>query len=145
MHITHYTNYALRVLMYLAICKEPVTITEIATRHGISRNHLVKVVHCLGQNGYLQTTRGRGGGISLARSAAQISVGEIVRLCEDNMALVECFGDVDSSCKIKQFCRLRKTFAKAFEAFMAILDQATIKDIAANKTEILRALEMAPV
>lgn len=140
MHLTHYTNYALRVLMYLALRQQPVRIAEIAERHNISRHHLVKIVHQLGQSGYVLTTRGRGGGIQLACPPATISVGEIVRLTEDHMMLVECFGEVDAPCKIKSVCRLRKTFARALAAFMQELDRVSIADIAANRTQLHHAL-----
>lgn len=97
MHLTQYTNYALRVLMYLN-CNGgkdggTVRIAEIAESHDISRNHLIKIVQQLGKHGYISTTRGKGGGIALALPAKDIKVGEIVRLTEDNLLLVECFAD----------------------------------------------------
>ena len=143
MHLTHYTNYALRVLMYLEVKKEPVRIKDIAERHLISRNHLIKIVHELAKSGYVKTTRGPGGGVVLAKPANTINVGEIVRLTEDHMNLVECFGAVEVECKVKKICRLRNLFGKALQAFMEILDKATIADIASNKGEILFALGIA--
>lgn len=143
MHLTHYTNYALRVLMYLEVKQEPVRIIDIAERHQISRNHLIKIVHMLGKHGYVQATRGRGGGVILAKPAHKITVGEIVRLTEDHMNLVECFGAVEVECKVKKICRLRNLFGKALKAFMDVLDEATIADIASNKNQIIKALGIA--
>lgn len=143
MHLTHYTNYALRVLMYLEVKQEPVRIIDIAERHQISRNHLIKIVHMLGKHGYINATRGRGGGVVLAKPANKITVGEIVRLTEDHMNLVECFGSVEVECKVKKICRLRNLFGKALKAFMDTLDAATIADIASNKSQIIKALGLA--
>jgi len=126
--------------MYLELKKEPVRIQDIAERHLISRNHLIKIVHELSKNGYVNTTRGPGGGVVLAKPANTITVGEIVRLTEDHMNLVECFGAVEVECKVKKICRLRNLFGKALQAFMEILDKATIADISSNKSEILHAL-----
>lgn len=140
MHLTHYTNYALRVLMYLDATEKPARIVDIAHDHKISRNHLIKIVHQLARHGYLIATRGRGGGITLARPAEKITVGEIVRLTEDHMNLVECFGSVDSNCKLKSICRLRCLFGKALRAFNDELDRTTIADISRNKIEIKDAL-----
>jgi len=140
MHLTQHTNYALRVLMYLAVVEGPARIADIAEHHRISRNHLVKIVHKLGQSGYVRTRQGRSGGIELARPARDITIGEIVRLTEDNMALVECFGAATSNCKLIPICRLRNKFAEAFSAFIAILDATTIADVTSNKAMILQAL-----
>ena len=97
MRLTHYTDYALRVLMYVGLKDrtrtELATITEIAGAYGISRNHLVKIVHDLGGRGYLYTLRGKHGGIRLAKPAAEINIGTLVRELEEDMRLVECFGD----------------------------------------------------
>ena len=140
MHLTQQTNYALRILMYLAATKQPAKISDIAERHAISRNHLVKIVHRLGLEGYVSTKQGRHGGIELAKPPANISVGEIVRLTEDHMFLVQCFGAQDNSCKLKPICRLRKTFFRALDAFMRELDSVSIADIAGNSTQIRNAL-----
>ncbi len=142
MHLTQYTNYALRVLMYLAVVKKPARIADIAERHAISRNHLVKIVHRLGQAGYVQTRQGRNGGIELAKPAEKISVGEIVRLTEDHMMLVECFGKTDIDCKLKTICRLRKSLTRALDAFMRELDDTSIADISSNPAQILKALSV---
>jgi Rrf2 family nitric oxide-sensitive transcriptional repressor len=143
MHITQYTNYALRVLMYLDCNRGPARIIDIAERHQISRNHLIKIVQQLGKHGYVNTTRGKGGGVALARPASEINIGEIVRLTEDSLNLLECFGDVDSKCKLKDICRLQTLFAKALKGFFDVLDEATIADISANRKEIMAALGMA--
>lgn len=142
MHLTHYTNYALRVLMYLAVVEHPVRIAEIADHHQISRHHLVKIVHRLSQENYVRTKQGRNGGIELARAPQDITVGEIVRFAEDNLALVECFGEVETPCKLKPICRLRMVFFRAHEAFMRELDAVSIADISANPEEIIQALSI---
>ncbi|MCD8494032.1 MAG: Rrf2 family transcriptional regulator [Alphaproteobacteria bacterium] len=142
MHLTQQTNYALRMLMYLAVAKGPVTIADIAERHAISRNHLVKIAHKLSRQGYVRSRQGRGGGIELAADPEKVSVGEIVRLTEDNMELVECFSptETDISCKLKSFCRLRKTFVRALDAFMEELDSVSLADISGNPIQIRKAL-----
>ena len=143
MHITQYTNYALRVLMYLHCNQGPARIIDIAEKHQISRNHLIKIVQQLGKNGYVTTTRGKGGGVALARPAEEIIVGDIVRLTEDNLHLLECFGDFDTKCKLKSICRLQDLFCRALKGFFDVLDDATIADISANRKQIMLALGMA--
>ena len=142
MQITHYTNYALRVLMYLAVCHEPVRIADIAEKHEISRHHLVKVVHQLGQRGYIKTRQGRNGGIELDRKADAITVGEIVRLTEDKTSLLDCFGAVDTGCKLRPICLLKDAFARAYDAFIHELDHVTVADISCNSDDILDALNV---
>ena len=105
MRLTRHTDYALRVLMYLgARDGHLATITEVAQVYGISRNHLVKVVNALGHLGYLETVRGKGGGIRLGRAPATIGVGEVVRAMEENLDIIDCEG---SQCPILAPCRLR--------------------------------------
>ncbi len=129
MRLTTYTDYTLRTLMYLGVCGEArVTIEDIATAYGISRNHLTKIVHELGRDGYLETSRGRGGGIRLARPAAEINIGEVVRRCERQNALVECFGSGNRCC-ITSVCMLRSALAEAQESFMLVLDGYTLADL----------------
>ena len=135
--LTQYTNFTLRALQLLAL-RHPaiVTVDDIARAHRISRSHLVKVAHVLGQQGYIETIRGRGGGLRLARPAETITVGEIVRLTEAPLELVECFNLATNSCPLCGICRLSQGFRQALAAFMAVLDTMTIADIAANRLDL---------
>jgi Rrf2 family nitric oxide-sensitive transcriptional repressor len=133
MRLTHFTDYALRVLMYLGSRTRPErlsTIGEIATSYGISENHLMKVVHHLARHGYIETTRGKGGGMKLARAPETINIGEVVRSTEDDFALVECFGQNDGNCRcpITRTCGLSATLAHAVDAFFKVLDAQTLAD-----------------
>ena len=133
MQLTRYSDYALRVLIYLAL--EPqrlATIEEIAGSYGISRAHLMKVVHQLGLRGYVETVRGRGGGLRLARRPEDIRVGEVVRATEGKMALVECF-EPSSRCAIEPACALRSALHEALRAFLAVLDRYTLADLVARR------------
>lgn len=123
MQLTLYTDYALRVLLYLSRTpNELSTIPEISGFYQISKNHLVKVVHSLAQLGYVLTTRGKGGGIKLAKPADEISIGEIVRKMEPNFYLVECFNLETNRCVITQVCRLKGILSQGMEAFFKVLD-----------------------
>ncbi len=140
MHLTMYTDYALRTLIYLATHPEGGTVGEIAEAYGISRNHLVKVAHNLGKSGYILTVKGRSGGLTLARPAAKIRVGDIVRDMEPNMDLVECFGG-SSKCPISPVCRLRSALGKANKAFMDALDEYTLAAVASNRSDLAALLK----
>lgn len=130
MQLTQFTDYSLRVLIHLARLPAPgmATVPEIADHHRISRNHLVKVVHNLAQHGLVMTTRGKGGGIQLARPAHTIGVGDVVRLTEPHMDLVECFDPKTSQCRIVRGCFLKAALHEARRAFMAVLDKYTLAD-----------------
>lgn len=131
MRITLYTDYSLRVLLYLAVKGEELaTIREIAEAYDISRNHLMKVVHDLQQRGYVETLRGKNGGIRLGRSAPEINVGEVVRATEQELNLVECMGEKDN-CVITRYCDLRTVLDEALDAFFAVLDRYTLQDLLA--------------
>lgn len=144
MRLTVYTDYTLRVLIYLAANPERTpTIGEIAASYGISRNHLMKVVHELGVAGYVDTVRGKGGGLRLKRPAGAIGLGEVVRHAEGDFDLVPCFPGAGGGCAITPACRLKGALHRAREAFMAVLDSYTLADLAANADE-LRALLAAP-
>ena len=113
MRLTVYTDYALRVLMYLAVKEDGLaTIDEIAKSYSISRNHLMKVVHQLGVAGYIETVRGRGGGLRLAKPVEAIGLGEVVRHTEPDMAIASCFKPVDAPCAIRQCCVLRRSIGE---------------------------------
>ncbi|MBU6260656.1 MAG: Rrf2 family transcriptional regulator, partial [Burkholderiales bacterium] len=130
MRLAEYTDYTLRVLMYCAARpQERVTIGEIAERHGISKNHLMKVVNDLGRQGLIETTRGRGGGLRLLADPARVRVGDVVRACETDFRLVECFDPGVNACTLTAGCRLRQVFDNALRAFLRELDGATLAEI----------------
>ncbi len=131
MRLTLYSDYSLRVLLYLSHKEgETVTITELADFYKISRNHLVKVVHNLGINGFIATTRGKHGGIRLARRASEITVGEVVRHTEPDFDLLECFNPETDHCVITKSCSLKGVLFEARHAFIEVLDRYTLAEIA---------------
>jgi Rrf2 family nitric oxide-sensitive transcriptional repressor len=130
MQLTQYTDYSLRVMAYLAQSGKQCTITEIADFFGISRNHLVKVVHNLSTHGLIRSTRGKGGGIQLGRAAGTISFGDVVRVTEPNFDLVECFNDKKDCCIITRQCGVKDPLYEAHRAFMAVLDRSMLLDAA---------------
>ena len=130
MRLTRYTDYALRVLIYLGLKGEAVsTIHEVARHYGVSENHLMKVVHRLGQRGLVKTRRGRGGGLLLALPAESINVGEVVRWSEEDLNLVECFDPASNTCPIAGSCVLEHIVGEALGAFLAVLDGYTLADL----------------
>ena len=129
MHITLHTDYALRVLIYLASNDERLpTIQEISARFDISRSHLMKVVNQLIRNGFVEGIRGKGGGLRLARPPAEIGVGDVVRKMETDLALVDCFTG-SRSCLLSSSCRLRGVLDNALGAFLASLDRVSLADL----------------
>jgi Rrf2 family nitric oxide-sensitive transcriptional repressor len=134
MRLTAYTDFSLRVLMYLALHpnRRP-TIAEIAARYGISKAHLMKVVYQLGLKGYIETTRGKGGGLTLAKRLDQITIGEIVRQTEPDMALVACFEPNGPPCIIAPACRLKGKLGEARAAFLKVLDDCTLAEVMTNR------------
>jgi Rrf2 family nitric oxide-sensitive transcriptional repressor len=138
MQLTQFTDLSLRLLIYLTRLPEPgmATIQEIAEYHQISRNHLVKVANSLANQGFIMTTRGKGGGIQLARPAYTIGVGEVVRRTELNMNLVECFDAPTNQCRLIRNCFLKATLYEAQRAFMAVLDKYTLADAASFGTNV---------
>ncbi|MFC7738598.1 RrF2 family transcriptional regulator [Roseomonas sp. GCM10028921] len=134
MRLTLHTDYALRALIYLGLRRERrVSIREIAEAHRISENHLVKVVHKLGRGGFVETTRGKGGGLRLARPPEEIRVGDVVRYAEEDMALVACFQPPGEGggCALINACRLQSLLGEALGAFMAVLDARSLADLLA--------------
>jgi Rrf2 family transcriptional regulator, nitric oxide-sensitive transcriptional repressor len=130
MRLTVYSDYALRLLMYLAVRTDRLsTIPDVAQAYSISSNHLMKVVHQLGQAGYIETIRGRNGGMRLARPAAEIMVGEVIRFTEPDMDIVPCFQPENHTCPLRRACRLKAALDKARQAFLAVLDDYTIGDL----------------
>lgn len=131
MRLTNYTDYSLRVLIYLASQKpsQLSNIKEIAEVYGISKNHLMKVTHELGKMGVIETIRGRNGGIRLALSPEEINVGTIVRKTEEDFKLVECFDGGHDACIISPVCGLRHLLNKALASYFEVLDQYSLADI----------------
>ena len=130
MRLTVYTDYSLRVLIYLALKENRLaTIGEIASSYGISRTHLMKVAHQLGVKGYVSTARGRQGGLRLGRSPKAITVGEIVRAMEPDLALVPCFEPVCADCAILPACVLKRALHEARAVFFDVLDGYTLADL----------------
>jgi Rrf2 family transcriptional regulator, nitric oxide-sensitive transcriptional repressor len=145
MKLTSFTDYSLRVLIYLAASTgRRATIAEIAASFDVSENHLTKVVHFLGRQGWLITTRGKGGGLGLALAPEAIVVGQVVRATEGAALPAECFGDTPDSCCIARICRLRGVLRQAVEAFYTVLDDYTLADLVHNRTSLARVLHIAP-
>lgn len=146
MRLTQYTDYSLRVLLYLAYKPDRMaTITELADFYKISRNHLVKVVHNLGLRGYIITTRGKNGGLRLARPASEIVVGSVVRDMEPDFELLECFNEETDQCVITRACSLKSVLFSARDNFLAQLDQYTIADAAKPAAKSSPAFKSIPV
>ena len=142
MRITKHTDFALRVLIYLAVRPgERVSTKSIADANGISTAHLQKVVRGLGELGYLQLHRGSGGGVELAREPVDVLVGDVVRALDDATSLVECFEPATDACVISPACRLKGVLHVAQEAFYAALDDTTLEELVAGKVgQRLRSL-----
>ena len=141
MQLTFYTDYSLRVLMYLAVNRRRlVNISEIADRFAISRNHLVKVVHNLARGGFVKSYRGKGGGIELAREPAQISVGDVVRYTEGPPKPVECFNAEKNRCIISGACGLAEVIEEACDNFLITLDRYTLADLLKRRVRLAKIL-----
>jgi Rrf2 family transcriptional regulator, nitric oxide-sensitive transcriptional repressor len=139
MRLTSYTDYSMRVLLYLGARPDRVcTVAEISLAYGISQNHLVKVVHGLGKLGYVASVRGRAGGMRLARSAAEIGIGAVIRDTEEDFALVDC-----QRCLISPACGLTGVLDEALDAFMAVLDRYTLADLLQRKSELIGLFRVA--
>ncbi|MDQ2802949.1 MAG: Rrf2 family transcriptional regulator [Pseudomonadota bacterium] len=142
MRLTVYTDYSVRLLMYLAITDDDalVTIGEVADAYGIAKNHLTKVAHQLGLAGYVETVRGKGGGLRLAKPAQAIGLGEVVRRAEPDTALVPCFEPLCAPCPIVPACGLRGALHEARQAFLAVLDQYTLADLVSRRADLRHLL-----
>jgi Rrf2 family transcriptional regulator, nitric oxide-sensitive transcriptional repressor len=146
MKLTSFTDYSLRVLIYLAA--EPgrrATISEIAVAFGISENHLTKVVHFLGKQGWIATVRGKGGGMGLARPPEQIVIGQVVRSTEGSAMPAECFDQASDTCPITPVCNLKRVLQEAVEAFLLVLDGYTLADLVRNRATLARVLKIQTV
>ncbi|BCF97341.1 DNA-binding protein [Paraburkholderia sp. PGU19] len=151
MRLTDYTDYSLRVLLYLAVRSEGLaTIQDISDAYGISKNHLMKVVQRLAELGWVETVRGRNGGLRLYEHSSSLTVGEVVRAAENDFALVACFNGADTSgvhrgCVIQSQCRLKHIFESARTAFFRELDSYTIRDIAEPASPLMSLLGLKPL
>jgi Rrf2 family nitric oxide-sensitive transcriptional repressor len=143
MRLSTYSDYSLRVLLYLGAREDHLaTIAQIAAAYDISSNHLMKVVHHLGQRGYIETVRGKGGGMRLARAPEEINIGELVRATEDNSRLAECFDRESSCCRIETVCRLRGILRVALESFFEELDKHTLADLLVPRARLAKLLSV---
>jgi Rrf2 family nitric oxide-sensitive transcriptional repressor len=132
--------------MYLAVKDDQLaTIAEIAESYDISRNHLMKVAHQLGVAGFVETVRGRGGGLRLAKPVASIGLGDVVRYTEPDMAIVSCFEPVDAPCAIEPCCVLKRALTQARDAFLAVLDGYTLDDLVRPRARLSGLLGIAPL
>jgi len=134
MQLTLFSDYALRLVLYLAVHEDRVVpIEEVSRAYGISKNHLVKVVALLVEENVVESVRGRSGGLRLARSPRDITIGWLVRRTEPDMDLVECFDPRTNTCPIAPVCGLKHALREAREAFLAALDRSTVAELAAPR------------
>ncbi|EWH22358.1 nitric oxide-sensing transcriptional repressor NsrR [Bacillus haynesii] len=142
MKLTNYTDYSLRVLIFLATknSNELVNIKDIADSYSISKNHLMKVIYELGKLGYVETIRGRNGGIRLGKAPELINIGEVIRNTEDDFNIVECFNGEKNNCILSPSCGLKHVLNKALSAYLDVLDQYTLQDIIVNQDHIRKLL-----
>ena len=137
MRLTRYTDYALRVLIHLALYDDRLcSIGEIAGAYDISHNHLMKVANALARDGFVETVRGRRGGMRLARPAAAITVGEVVRRTEEGFQLADCSG-----CALSPACGLTGVLAEAMQAMMAVFDAHTVADLLTDRAAMKRLMD----
>jgi Rrf2 family nitric oxide-sensitive transcriptional repressor len=141
MRLSLHTDFALRTLMFLAVSDGNRSIAEIAKAYGISKNHLMKVAQRLVAEGFVEATRGRSGGLQLARPASQINVGVVVRAIEDTGSFVECFDPATNTCVITPACGLRHALSGAVEAFSRHLDQFSIADMIGDRAAMRARLQ----
>ena len=141
MRLTAFTDFSLRVLMYLGLQEGRLaTVPEVAKAFSISEHHLTKVVHFLGKEGLLRTTRGKGGGLALALKPREIRVGDVVRRTEGATIAAECFEPEGGSCCLVPACRLQGVLAEAFESFYKVLDRYTLADLVKNRDDLVALL-----
>ncbi len=134
MQLTIFTDYGLRTLMFLAAHRDRLcSVREIAEKYGISYNHLVKVVHRLGQLGYIETMKGKGGGIRLAREPDTLKLGDLVKTLEPSMDIVECFNRDTNTCRVTESCQLKHYLFDAQRAFLAKLNSHSLADTLKNR------------
>jgi Rrf2 family nitric oxide-sensitive transcriptional repressor len=143
MQLSKFSDYSLRVLMHAALSAPAlVTIDEVAGAFDISRNHLVKVVHTLGANGFLATRRGLGGGFTLAKPSNEIRLGSVVRLTEAGETVVDCQAKPGRLCRIFPACRLKGILGEAAAAFYSALDRYSLADLVKPASEMKLLLKI---
>lgn len=142
MQLTTHSDYALRLLVYLAIHPKdkPATVKDVAECYGVSTNHLAKVAQQLVQEKFVLSQRGRGGGLKLAMEPEAINIGKLIRKTE-KMELLECFGD-NCKCPIENVCILFNAMRKAQKAFLDVLDDYTLADMVKNKPQLMQSLNV---
>lgn len=144
MQLTRFTDYALRTLIYLALNRDRlVIIAEIAKVYRVPENHLMKIVHRLAQHGYIETQRGKGGGMRLARQPDAIQIGKVVRHTEENMDIAECFDPHKRDCPMLPECILKSALISARMSFLDQLDAYTVADLIANKKPTQSVIKIA--
>lgn len=145
MQLSQFSDYALRVLIYAAVRPaEQCRTAHAAAAFGVSRHHVVKVVNGLRHLGYLETTRGRGGGFRLSRAPQHIRVGEVVRRTENTLSIVECFDQATNTCPLSRACGLQGALRDALDAFMAVLDRYSVADLVARPRWAARLTSLEP-
>lgn len=130
MKLSLFSDYSLRVLVYASLRDGLFQLQDVSKAYGISRNHLAQVVHRLGQLGYLETRRGRGGGCRLAKTPSEVRLGRLIRQTEDQPVFIECFDAATNTCNLNGCCQLKGALTEAMAAFYASLDQYTLADVA---------------
>jgi Rrf2 family nitric oxide-sensitive transcriptional repressor len=144
MQLTAFTDYALRMLMGLgAVAPEKLTVGQLSAAYGISVHHLLKVANELAALGYVETIRGKSGGVRLAKSPEAICIGEVVRAVEAELGVVPCLRTGDAPCVIAPACRLKRVLTEATERFFAELDQHTLADLLEPRHQLQRLLQLA--
>ena len=143
MRLSAYSDYAFRVLMQAALCMpQRITVDQVAETFGISRHHLVKVVHDLGRGGYLETRRGVGGGFTLARPPEEIRLGDVVRLGEESDTVIDCMDRSNRTCRLLPCCCLKGVLDEAASAFFAVLDGYTLADLVKQSSKMRAMLQL---
>lgn len=140
MRLTSYTDFGLRALLYLATLPqgELSSVAKVSALYGVSRNHMVKVVNQLVKLSYLQSQRGKNGGIRINCEPADINIGQVIRALEGNLDGIDCSSP---ACHIASACLLKKALKKAMEAFLAVMDNYTLQDLLANRDELQQIFE----
>lgn len=140
MRLTRFSDYSLRVLIYLAVREERSSIAEVSRSFNVSENHLMKVVHRLSTLGYVQSTRGKNGGIRLGMDPQKINLGKIIVELEPDFNIAECFNEGSNACRISPVCRLKNVFDKAKKAFLGTLGKYSLADIVKNRNQLVNLI-----
>ena len=142
MRLTLHTDYAMRMLISLALHRGTLTVQEIALQYGLSRNHLLKIALRLKAAGFVQAVRGRSGGVSLARDPSHINIGQVIRAMEDDFHLVECLRREGGQCVLTPACQLKDLAREALDAFLSVFDRYSLADLTRNGPDLGRQLKM---